>query len=353
VSRALNTLVIRMSRPTGMDASSGVRHSRNVAMKLAIRSFFALSLGLSLHAAAWTQGYPEKPIKVIVPYAAGGGSDVITRLAVDQMGKILKQPIIVENKGGASGMIGADAVAKAPPDGYTVLMSNISLVMNEALYPKQPYDTHKDFQAVTAMATVPALLVAHPAAPFKNVKELIGYAKSKPKDVTVGTAGLGQPSHLAAELLDQMSGAPLSMVHYKGNAPALTDLMGGHIMLNFGTVPASIGHVRNGKLRALGVASSKRLHALPDVPTIAETVPGFEMMAWQGLFVPAKTPRPIVEKLQKAVAEALTQAPVQKRLAEEGAEPVGSTPEQFDKVFRDDLVRWAKLIKERNIKADQ
>lgn len=321
-------------------------------MKFAIRSFFALLLGVSCHMAALAQNYPEKPIKIIVPYAAGGGSDVITRIVGDKLGRALGQAVIIENKGGASGMLGADAVAKAVPDGYTVLMSNVSLAMNESLYPKQPFDTHKDFQAVTAMATVPALLVSSPKAPFKNVRELVAYAKAKPKEVAVGTAGAGQPSHLAAELLEQMSGAPLTMVHYKGNAPAQTDVMAGHIMLNFGTVPSSIGHVRNGKLRAIAVASPKRLHTLPEVPTIAETLPGFEMMAWQGLFVPAKTPRPVVDKLQKAVAQVLADPAVLKRLAEEGAEPGGMSPEQFDSMFRSDLALWAKLIKERNIKLD-
>lgn len=321
-------------------------------MILTRRTFLAGAIGLTIHAIATAQTYPDKPIKIVVPYSPGGGSDVITRIVADKLGRVLGQTVIVENKGGASGMLGADAVAKAAPDGYTVLMANVSLAMNEALYPKQPFDTHKDFQAVTSLATVPALLVAHPQAPFKNVRELIAYAKSKPRDVTVGTAGSGQPSHLAAELLEQLSGAPFTMVHYKGNAPALVDVMGGHVMLNFGTVPASIGHVKNGKLRAVGVASRQRLEALPDVPTIAETVPGFEMTAWQGLFVPAKTPRPVVDRLQKAVAQVLTDPTVRKRLSDEGAEPGGMAPEVFDKVFREDLVRWAKLIKERNIKID-
>lgn len=321
-------------------------------MKLALRSILTLLLGVCLHGAGLAQTYPDKPIKIIVPYAPGGGSDVITRIMSDKLSRVLGQAVIIENKAGASGMLGADAVAKAAPDGYTVLMSNVSLAMNEALYPRQAFDTHKDFQPVTAMATVPALLVSSSKAPFKTVKELVAFAKAKPNEVTVGTAGAGQPSHLAAELLGQMSGVTLTMVHYKGNSLAQTDVMAGHIMLNFGTVPSSIGHVRNGKLRALGVASTKRLRTLPEVPTIAETVPGFEMMAWQGLFVPAKTPRPIVDKLQRAVAQVLTDPVVLKRLEEEGAEPGGMSPDQFDKIFRSDLTLWAKLIKERNIKLD-
>ena len=312
----------------------------------------AALMGALIACSANAQDYPSKPIRMVTPFAPGGGSDVVARIMSERMGAVLARQVVVDNKPGASGIIGADAVAKAPPDGYTILVTNSALTSNPWLYKKLPFDTGKDLVPVIELASSPTLLAAHPSVPFKTILQLVSYAKANPGRVSVGTPGAGQMSHLASEMLEATSGADLLPVHYKGTGNSMADLLGGTIMMSFGTVPGFIQHVKAGRLRAVAVTSSHRLAALPDVPTVAESYPGFEMTVWFGLFVPKGTPAQVVEKLQQAAAKVLSEPQVRSRLGDEGLEPVGGTTQDFDRLFRKDLARWKTFIQERNIHID-
>ena len=309
---------------------------------------FALAAALPASA----QDYPKRTIRMIAPFAPGGGSDVVARVVAEKLGTLLGQTVVVENRPGASGIIGADLVAKAAPDGYTILMTNSALTSNPWLYKKLPYNTEKDLIPVSDLASSPTLLGATPSAPFNTLPELVAYAKKHPGEVSVGTPGAGQMSHLAAEMVSQASGAELLVIHYKGTANSMSDLLGGTIMLSFGTVPGFINHIQSGKLKAIAVASPKRLAVLPNVPAVAETYPGFEMTVWFGTFVPAGTPPAIIEKLHKATAQVLANPAVRAKLADEGLEPGGMSTRDFDKLFRTDLARWKTFVQERNIRIE-
>jgi tripartite-type tricarboxylate transporter receptor subunit TctC len=310
--------------------------------------------GCALMAAlpAAAQDYPRRPIRMIAPFAPGGGSDVVARVVAAKLGVLLGQSVVVENRPGASGIIGADVIAKAAPDGYTVLMTNSALTSNPWLYKKLPYNTEKDLIPVSYLASSPTVLAAHPSAPFNTLPELVAYAKANPRHVSVGTPGAGQMSHLAAELVSQVSGTELQMIHYKGTANSMSDLLGGNIMMSFGTVPGFINQIQAGKLKPIAVASPKRLAVMPNVPAVAETYPGFEMTVWFGTFVPAGTPRAIIEKLHKATAEVLADPTVRARFADEGLEPGGLSTQEFDTLFRADLARWKKFVQDRHIQID-
>lgn len=315
-------------------------------------SRFALAfIGLTLSACAVAQSYPTRAIRLIVPFAPGGGSDAIARMLADKMGPELGQSVVVENKPGASSIIGVDATAKAPADGYTLVMANSSITSNPWLY-KLPYDLQADLAAVTMIAKAPQLLVANPKAPFKTVGELVSYAKANPGMATIGTAGAGQISHLAAEVLQHAGGIDALLIHYKGTGNSLNDLLGGQIMLSFGTAPGLIPHVKSGKLVALGSSGPERLASLPSVPTVAETIPGFELMNWFGIFAPAGTPAAVVEKLHAVVRHAIADPKVQARLSEEGFTPVGNSPAEFDQIVRHDLNYWKDVIQKYNIKIE-
>ncbi|AOB32766.1 hypothetical protein AKI39_21515 [Bordetella sp. H567] len=305
-----------------------------------------------LMTACWTAGaaeYPERPIRMIAPFAPGGGSDVVARLVAQKLTPILGQSVVVENRPGASGIIGADHVAKAAPDGYTILMTNSALTSNPWLYKSLPYDTEKDFVPVIELASAPTLLAAYPGVPFNTVPQLVAYAKQHPKHVTVGTPGAGQMSHLAAEMLSQTSNTELTMVHYKGTANSLADLISGNIMMSFGTVPGFVNQIKAGKLKPIAVASTKRISALPQVPTVAETYPGFEMTVWFGVFVPAGTPQAVVDKLNAGMSQVLADPAVHARFDDEGLVPGGGSPAQFDALFHKDLKDWGVFIKARDI----
>jgi len=310
----------------------------------------AFALAAALPASA--QDYPKRTIRMIAPFAPGGGSDVVARVVADKLGALLGQTVVVENRPGASGIIGADQVAKAAPDGYTILMTNSALTSNPWLYKKLPYNTEKDLVPVSDLASSPTLLGATPSAPFNTLPELVAYAKKHPREVSVGTPGAGQMSHLAAEMVSQVSGAELLMIHYKGTANSMSDLLGGTIMLSFGTVPGFINHIQSGKLKPIAVASPKRLAVLPNVPAVAETYPGFEMTVWFGTFVPAGTPRAIIDKLHKATAQVLADPAVRAKFADEGLEPGGMSTQDFDKLFRADLARWKTFVQERHIQLE-
>ncbi len=297
--------------------------------------------------AAW----PSKPVKIVMPYAPGGSSDLITRLVADRLTAQLGQPVIVEIKAGASGIIGTDYVAKSAPDGYTLLMSNSAITSNPWLY-KLPYNTERDLVPVTMMALAPNMLVTHPSVPAKTVKELIAFAKANPGQLSIGTSGPGQGSHLASELLKQMAGIEPLIVQYKGTGASLHDLLSGHVMASFGTLPGLVPHTKSGKLNAIAVASRERSPTLPDTPTIAETLPGFEMDTWFGIFAPGGTPAPIVERMQKEIATALADPALKQRVVDGGYLPGGMPVAQFQDVVRKDLARLQKLVKDANIKLE-
>jgi len=294
--------------------------------------------------------FPSKPIKIIVPFSPGGGSDVITRLLAEKMAGDLGVSVLVENKPGASSIIGTEVMAKSAPDGYTILMTNRAITVNPWLF-KLPYDTAK-ITPVTQLVSSPLLLVASTKAPFKNLNELIVYAKSNPGKVSIGNSGVGQLPHLAAVLFEKSSGIELTMVNYKGSGSSATDLIGGQIDLSFGTVPSFMQQIKNKTLIPLGVSSTARNAALPAVPSISEALPGYELLSWFGFFAPPNTPKPIVDKLYQAISRALANPELKVRLNDEGLDVTALDPEKFKKVFVADLIFWQKFIKDNNIKLE-
>ena len=298
--------------------------------------------------AAQAQAFPTKAITIIVPFSAGGTTDILARVLGQFMSKDLGQPVIIDNRAGAGGNIGTQLVARAAPDGHTILMGTVGThAINQSLYPKLAFDPIKDFAPLTRVALVPNLLVANPAQPFKTVKELIAHAKANPGKVTFGSSGSGTSIHLSGELFQQMAGVDIQHVAYKGSAPAVNDLLGNHIAIMFDNMPSAISHVKAGKLRPLAVTTPQRSPALPDVPTIAEAgVPGYEATSWFGLLAPAGTPAPVVAKLNTAILKALADPDVKKKLLEQGAEPAGETPAQFATFIASETVKWGKIVKQ-------
>ena len=317
-------------------------------MRLIFISLFAavMQLSPSVHAAE----YPIRTIKMIIPFAPGGGSDTLGRVLAEKMGNELGVSVIVENKPGASSIIGTDAVAKAAPDGYTLLLTNSAITSNPTFF-KLPFDT-QSLSAITKVANAPQLLVANPGAPFKNLKELLAYAKANPGKVTIGTAGAGQISHLAAELLEKSSGVEITMVHYKGSGGALADLLGGQINMSFGTAPGLMQFIRSGKVIPIAVSSGQRMSALPNVPSIAEVLPGYDINNWFGIFAPPQTPKPIVDRIYQAVNKALASPELSKKFGEEGFDIVAIPPEKFEKSFKQEIGYWQKFAKDNNLKID-
>ena len=289
--------------------------------------------------------YPAHPIKLLVGAPPGGTTDTIARAIAGPMAAALKQTVVVENRPGAGGNIAAEAVAKSAPDGYTLLVSFSSHTINASLYPKLPYDPAGDFTAITKVATVPSLLVGNPKVPAGDLKALIELAKAKPDKLTIALGGIGSSLHLAGEKLKLMTGVRLLNVPYKGTAPALTDVLGGQVDLMFISLVTGAAQVRAGNLRAYGVTSAQRQPSFPDVPAIAEVVPGFESTAWFGVFGPAKLPPEITNKLHAAIVGALTDPTMRERLQTEGATPVGDTPAEFAAFVRQDIERWAPIVK--------
>ncbi|MBN9050560.1 MAG: tripartite tricarboxylate transporter substrate binding protein [Rhizobiales bacterium] len=289
--------------------------------------------------------YPARPVKLLVGAPPGGTTDTIARAIATPMAAALKQSVIVENRPGAGGNLAADTVAKAAPDGYTLLVSFSSHTINASLYPKLPFDPAADFTAITKVATVPSLLVGNPKVPAQDLKALIDLAKAQPDKLTIGLGGIGSSLHLAGEKFKLMTGVRMLNVPYKGTAPALTDVLGGQLDLMFISLVTGAEHVRAGTLRAYGVTSAQRLPAFPDVPAIGEAVPGFESTAWFGVFGPAKLPPAITEKLNAVIVGALADPDLRARLQTEGATPVGDTPAAFAAFVREDIARWAPIVK--------
>jgi tripartite-type tricarboxylate transporter receptor subunit TctC len=309
----------------------------------------ALAAGVCVSCGALADTWPSKPIKFIVPFAPGGVADVVTRAVTPKLGEALGQPIVIENKGGAGGTLGTSQGAKAAPDGYTFIVPAASHTTTPSLYSKLDFDPVKDFVPVTEIAAVPYLLVVPASSPIRTLNEFIAQAKAKPGTLTYGSAGNGSSNHLAGELLASAIGAPLLHVPYKGSAPALTDLLGGQIAFMFDTINTSTQYIRSGRLRVLGVGTTKRSQIMPEVAPIAETVPGFEAATWVGLLAPAGTPREIVERMQREIEKVVHQAEVRERLSLSGAEPVASTPEQFGAYMVSEIRKWDRVVKQARI----
>ena len=320
-----------------------------IAMKISI---WLVLLAMVANVAA--QDYPAKPVRVVVPYAAGGNADIWARVLSQKLGEALKQPFVVENKAGANGGIGTDLVAKSPADGYTLLaVASGPIVVNPVLYPKVPYDPVRDLAPVAQCVVYQYVLVTRADAPYKKIGDLVAAAKANPGGLAYGSTGIGGGNHLAAELFGLATGARFNHVPYKGSAPALADLLGGQLAFMFDTVITSVPHVRAGKLRAFAVSSAKRASSLPEVPTMQEAgFAGFDMSQWQGVLAPAGTPRPIVQRLNAEIGKAMRAADVHERIAVQGGNDiVTGTPEDFAALIRADLERYGKLIREAKITA--
>jgi len=325
-----------------------------------MRHHLAAFTAAALAAAAFTattasaQKYPERPIRIVVPFAPGGNIDITARTIAPGLSETLGASVVVDNRAGASGTIGVDLVAKSPPDGYTLVVGSTGTITGApSLFPKLPYNPLRDLTAISMVSDVPIMIVVHPAMRARNVKELVALAKPKAGRITMGSPGPGSTNHLAGELFQLATGVKFTHIPYKGNGPALIDLMGGQIDIVFDQMTASIGYVRGGKLRALGVAQSKRSAQLPDVPTLAEQgCKGCEASTFAGLFGPAGLPKPILDRLADATAKVVASKPVHDRFVSLGAEPKSSTPEEFSRLVQADVARWARVVKEANIRIE-
>lgn len=298
------------------------------------------------------QDYPTKSVRILVGFAPGGGTDIMARAVAAKISDSLKQQFVVENRPGANANIAAKLAADAPADGYTVLFMSVAHIMSKPVYTKLGYDIERDLAPITVVSNVPNVLAAHPSLPARTVKDIIALAKAKPGELTYGTSGVASPEHFAGEMFNMMAGTKLAMIPYKGGGPLAIDLVGGHLMSSFSTMPPIIPHVRAGRVRAIAVTMDKRAGVLPDVPTIAETVPGYAMSTWYGAMVPAKTPREIVARLSQHMLQALSLPDVKERLASLGAEIVATSPEQTAAFFKTELEKYTKVARATGIKGE-
>ncbi len=325
-------------------------------MKLSsvLRSLFLSTAALALALSASAQSYPSKPIKIIVPFPAGAATDTLARSVGQKLAEAYGQPVVVENKAGATGTIGSQMVATSPADGYTLLMATTSTHgIAPNLYKNSPYDAVKDFEPVSLIGWTPNVLVVNPAVKANSVKELIALAKSQPGKMTFASSGSGSSIHLAGELFKSMTGVDMLHVPYKGAAPALTDLMGGQVDIMFDTVAQSLPQIKAGKLKALAVTTSRRSSALPDVPTLSEAgVPGYEMAGWIGLLAPKGTPKEVIEKLHAEIVKIVNAADLRARMTAAGVELMGSTPQEFGRVISSELPKYAKVMKDAGMQQE-
>ncbi len=317
-------------------------------------SVIGLSLGLLLAGPthAQTTPYPTRPVKFIVPITPGGSNDVVARVIAQKLTEQWGQAVTVDNRPGAGMNLGADLVAKSPPDGYTWLLGANNIFVTNPHVGKTPFDVFKDFTPISQVALVPFVLVVHPSVPAKNVAELVAYAKANPDKLNYGSSGNGSPQQLASEMLNHAAGIQMQHVPYKGAVPAITDLLGGRIQVFIGAVNSLLPHIKEGKLRLIAGAGGKRFAAFPDVPAIAETVPGVALDVWLGVFMPAGVPKDMVAKVNTDIARVLQLPDVKANLSGQGIEPAPSSPEALAATIKDDYARWGKVIREANIKAD-
>ena len=307
----------------------------------------AALLALGRAAGLSAQSYPERPVRLIIPLSAGGSADIMARHLAQKLGERLGQQLVIDNRPGAGSIIGTEIAARAPRDGYTLLLAGSSFASAPALHRKLPYDPLKDFAPITMPATAPGLLVVHPALPVRTVNDLIGLARAKPGEINYGSPGNGTAPHFAGALFNMMARIDMVHVPYKGASPAITGLMGGQVQVSFASMPSAITQARQGRLRAVAVTGAKRSAALPELPTVAESgMPGFESGSWQGLFAPAGTPAAIIGRLHREVASVVHLPEIVAQLARDGSEPVGNTPEAFSKYLAGELAKWARVAKD-------
>jgi tripartite-type tricarboxylate transporter receptor subunit TctC len=318
-------------------------------MKKTIMLLAALSTALPVAA----QQYPVRPIRLVVGFPAGGPTDIVARQLAPKMAEALGQQVIVDNRGGAGGMIATEQVAKAAPDGYTIIMGTIGgIAVAMSLNPSRGYDTLRDLAPITQSVTVTSILVTHPSVPAKNVRELLTLARAQPGRLNYGSSGNGTITHLAGELLKYMGKVEITHVPYKGGAPALTALVSGEVDMTYENSLIITPHIRSGRVKALAVTAAKRSKLLPDLPTIAETLPGYSASGWYGLLAPAATPKPVIARLHTEAVKALRAPDVVERLSSQGAEPVGNSPEEFTAFVRSEISKWANLVKVANMRSD-
>jgi len=325
-------------------------------MKLPRRNFLHLAAGAAalptISRIAWAQAYPARPVHWIVSFAAGGANDIVARIVGQYLSDHLGQQFIVENRSGAGGNVGMQSVLSSVPDGYTIAFVGPNYAINPTLYEKLPFNFIRDSAPVAGLIRLANVMVVHPAVPANNVAEFIAYAKANPGKINFASGGVGTSPHLSGELLKMMTGINLVHVPYRAAASAYPDLMAGQVQMLFDNIPSSIGHIRTGKVRTLSVTGAKRVAAIPDVPTIGETVPGYEVSIWYGIAAPRGTPPEIVEKLNQAVNAVLADPKLRARLAELGGEPMPMTPAEFGKLVAEETEKWAKVIRAANIKAE-
>jgi len=298
------------------------------------------------------QAYPAKPVRILVGFAPGGGTDIMARAVGAKMTESVKQQFIIENRPGANANVAAKLAAEAPADGYTILFMSVAHIMSKPVYKNLGYDIERDFAPITVVSEVSNVFAAHPTLPAKTVKDLLALARAKPGELTYATSGVASPEHFAGEMFKMMTKTNLLPIPYKGGGPIAIDLMAGHVMTSFSTMPPIIPHIRAGRVKALAVTKDKRAAVLPDVPTIAETVPGYSMSTWYGAVVPAKTPREIVTRLSQEMLKALAAPDVKERLASLGADIVASSPEETAAIFKTDVAKYTKVAKAAKIQVD-
>ncbi len=309
--------------------------------------FIAMATGVS------AQNYPDRPIRFIVPFAPGGTNDIVARLSGAKLAEKLNQSVVVDNRGGANAAIGTEMAARAQPDGYTLLMVNINFAINPAMMGKLPYDALRDFAPISLLATSPTVLVVHPSLPVTSVAELVAYVKANAGKVNYSTSGSGSSTHIPMELLISLTGMQMMPIHYKGGGPALLDPLAGRVALGFTTILSVQQHLKSNRLRALAVSSARRSPALPNVPTIAESgVPGYEFVGWWGVVAPAKTPAPIIGRLNAEFVKVQREPYMKEHLGQEGAEPRTASPEEFARFLRDETAKWTKVARANNLRPE-
>ena len=302
---------------------------------------------------AQSPAYPTKPVRMVVPFSAGGGVDLVGRILAARLGDELGHPVVVDNRVGAGSTVGTEIVARAPRDGHTILFTNNSIAYNPALYPRLQYDTFRDLAAVGLLGTTASVLVVHPSVEAKSVGELVALMKAKPGELNYGTGGVGGAVHLAFELFQSLAGVKATHIPYKGVGPALIDAVGGRVQLMMAGLPPALAHIKAGRLRALGVSTVKRAASLPDTPTIAESgVPGYEYVTWYAMLAPAAVPRPVIAKLHRASVAALSNAGVREKLLQQGVEPESASPQEFAAMLKTEVDRWGRIIKAAGIKGE-